>query len=126
MNVEYGPPNSAMDPLLINIKGRYIIDGQHFLKSIRSLELHRERCLKVAVDDIIRSRTQSLFWYLDFECPFCNENWTVTNKPLITIDTKKTKIMEIKKNYKLSTKENHYIIYIIKVWITKMYKTKIV
>jgi len=44
--VEYGPPNSALNPLLNQIKGRYIIDGQRFFKSIRALEIHRERCVK--------------------------------------------------------------------------------
>lgn len=84
MNVEYGPPNPALDPLLNSISGRYIIDGQHFLRSIRSLEIHRERCLKSSRGwfKLIRSRTRALFWYLDFECPYCKECQTVTNEPL--------------------------------------------
>lgn len=91
LNIEYGPPNPALDPLINDIKGRYIIDGQHFLKSIRGLEIHRDRCLKSSQGwfKLIRSRTRALFWYLDFECPFCKESQTVTNEPLI---------VEMKKN----------------------------
>lgn len=70
--------------MLNQITGRYIVDGQHFLKSIRSLETHRERCLKSSQGwfKVVRSRTRALFWYLDFECPFCKEKRTVTNEPL--------------------------------------------
>lgn len=91
--VEYGPPNPALDPLLNQIKGRYIVDGQHFLKSIRSLEIHRERCVKSTQGwfKLVKSRSLALFWYLDFECPFCKECRTVTNEPLHTDTEKKIK-----------------------------------
>lgn len=68
LTVECGPPNPALHPILNQIKGFYIIDGQHFLKNIGALEIYRELYVKSTQGwfKIVKSRSWALFWYLNF------------------------------------------------------------
>lgn len=84
LNVEKEPFDLGRDPFIHRIKGRFIIDGQHFLRQIRRLEHHRERCLisNKAWFKLVKCSIKALVWTLHFECPYCFEKRIVTSEPI--------------------------------------------
>lgn len=89
---EKEPFDPGRDPFMNQINGRFIIDGQHFLREIRSLEHHRERCLKSnkAWFKLIKFSVKALVWTLEFECPYCYEKRIITSEPIATNNCIKT------------------------------------
>jgi hypothetical protein len=46
LEVEVASDDPSRDPVINTITDRFLIDGQHFLKEIRSLENNNNKCLK--------------------------------------------------------------------------------
>ncbi|KAF2888641.1 hypothetical protein ILUMI_17532, partial [Ignelater luminosus] len=81
--IEVGPKDPGQCPLLDSITGRFIVDGQYFLKKIRSLENHRNVCLKSSngVFSLVSWSVNLLVWKLKFQCHRCKTFKIVTSEP---------------------------------------------
>jgi hypothetical protein len=75
--------NPGLDAAISLINGRFIVDGQHFLREIRSLEFHRTTCLQSSNGyfRLLSTSTKSLVWRLDFQCPYCKLKRTIFSEP---------------------------------------------
>lgn len=84
LEIETGSHDPSRDPAISTITGRFIIDGQHFLREIRSLENHHNTCLKSSKGyfKLISWTTQMLVWKLKFRCPYCNTRKTVSSEAM--------------------------------------------
>lgn len=75
--------NPGHDAAISLINGRFIVDGQHFLREIRCLEFHRTTCLQSSNGyfRLMSTSTKSLVWRLDFQCHFCKLKRTIFSEP---------------------------------------------
>ena len=82
-NAKRAKKKADKDPNLNLISGRFIVDGQHFLKGIRGLEKHNLRCLKSSEGwfQLVSCKVMGCVWQLQFQCPFCLEKRCVTSEP---------------------------------------------
>lgn len=90
--IEAGPKDPGRDPLLNTITGRFIVNGQHFLKEIRNLENHRNVCLKSSngVFSLVSWSVNSLVWKLKFQCHYCKTVKIVTSEPSQSMNASNT------------------------------------
>ncbi|XP_066902767.1 uncharacterized protein [Halyomorpha halys] len=71
--IEHGPAVLKNSSLIES--GNYVVNGQHFYKAIRTLELHKLNCSESnnGYMELISSSVADMVWKMEFRCSSCQE-----------------------------------------------------